>query len=150
MYFVKTACSATINLQLVLLDRCLLKKRLCYIKHVRRQYRWLNILRASKCLCLVNVRHVQLSLSQLHSETLETPVTQEKFQSLRYWTPTCRRKRFLWFHHCQYVSRSVGKALFPKAAHRIFLKLVMNLGCLKGKNRSSRIFGKKSQFGDKI
>ena len=43
---------------------------------------WLNILRANKlikCLCLVIVRHVQLSLGQLHSKILKTPITQEKF-----------------------------------------------------------------------
>ena len=102
---------------------------------------WLNILRANKLikyLCLVIVRHVQLSLCQLHSKILTTrittPITQEKFQSLSYWTPTCRRKRILWFHHCQYVGRSVGKPFFSKGAHRIFLKLLMKLGCLKGKN----------------
>ena len=85
-----------------------LKKRLCYIKHVRRHYRVtkysLRTNKLIKCLCLVIVWHVQLSLDQLHSKILEIPITQEKFQSLSYWTPTCRRKRFLWFYHCQYVS----------------------------------------------
>ena len=42
----------------------------------------LKILRANilfKYLCLVIVRHVQVSLGQLHSKFLETPITQEKF-----------------------------------------------------------------------
>ena len=75
---------------------------------------WLNILIANKLnkyLCLVIVRHVQRSLGQLHFKIFETP---------SYWTPTCRRKRFLWFRHCQYVGRSVGKPFFSKVAHRIF------------------------------
>ena len=50
-----------------------------------------------------------------------------------YWTPIFKRKGVLWFHHCQYVSMSVGKRIFSKTAHRIFLKLLMKLGCLKGK-----------------
>ena len=31
------------------------------------------------------------------------------------------------------VSRSVGEKIFSKMAHRIFLKLLIKLGCLKGK-----------------
>ena len=34
----------------------------------------------------------------------------------------------------QYVSMSVGKRVFSKTSHQIFLKLFMKLGCLKGKN----------------
>ena len=33
----------------------------------------------------------------------------------------------------QLVSMSVGKRVFPKMAHRIFLKRLMKLSCLKGK-----------------
>ena len=98
-----------------------LKKRLCYIKHVRRH----RVTKHSSsqqinCLCLVIVRHVQRSLSQLHSKILETPITQEKFKLLSYWTPTCRWKRFLWFHHCQYVGRSVGQPFFLKRLIEFF------------------------------
>ena len=32
-----------------------------------------------------------------------------------------------------YVIMSLGKRVFPKIAHRIFLKLLMKLGCLQGK-----------------
>ena len=49
---------------------------------------------------------------------------------LSHWTPAFRRKAVLWFQHCQYVSTSVGKNFFSKMAYRIFLKLLMKLGCL--------------------
>ena len=41
----------------------------------------------------------------------------------------------------QYIIMSVGKHVFSKTAHRIFLKHLMKLGCLKGKNGQSQIFG---------
>ena len=74
--------------------------------------------------------------------TLQYPI------SFICWTPVFRRNGVLPFHHCQYVSMSVGKRIFSKMAHRIFLKLVMKSGCLRVKNWRSRIFGKKSHFGD--
>ena len=50
----------------------------------------------------------------------------------------------LFGHHCQYVSMSVGKRVFSKTAHRIFLKLIMKLGCLKGnKTDGAGFLGKK-------
>ena len=57
-----------------------LKKRLCYIKHVRghRVTKHSNSQQIN-CLCLVIVRHVQRSLNQLHSKIHETPITQENF-----------------------------------------------------------------------
>ena len=33
---------------------------------------------------------------------------------------------------CYYVSMSVGKYVFSKAAHKSFLKLLVKLGCYKG------------------
>ena len=84
---------------------------------------WLNILIANKlikCFCLVIVRYVQLSLGQLYSKILETPITQKKFYLLSYWTSTCRRRRFLWFHHCQYVGRTVGKPFSLKRLIEFF------------------------------
>ena len=51
---------------------------------------------------------------------------------------------------CQYVSISVGIHVFSKTAHRIFLKLLMKLGCLKVKTRSSWIFGENVRFGDNV
>ena len=74
--------------------------------------------------------------------TLQYPI------SFICWTPVFRRNGVLPFHHCQYVSISVGKRIFSKMAHRIFLKLVMKSGCLRVKNWRSWIFGKKSYFGD--
>ena len=46
------------------------------------------------------------------------------------------------------VSMSVGKRIFFKTAHRIFLKLFMKLGCLKGKQLAEPDFFEKSHFGD--
>ena len=57
-------------------------------------------------------------------------------------------KGVLWFYHCQYVIMSVDKRVFFKAAHRLFLKLHVKLGFLKGKKLRSWIFGKKSHFGN--
>ena len=48
-------------------------------------------------------------------------------------------ERVLWFHHCQYVTVSIGKRVFSKTTHMIFLKLFMKLGCL---NPLSTIFTK--------
>ena len=57
-------------------------------------------------------------------------------------------QRVLWFHHHQYVSMSVGKHVFCKTAHRIFLKLLMKLVCLKGKKLAELDFlGKISFWG---
>ena len=67
---------------------------------------------------------------------------------LLFLDPTFRRKGVLWFHHYQYVSMSVVEPVFAKTAHRIFLRFLKNLGCLKGKNWRSRISGKKSHFED--
>ena len=39
-----------------------------------------------------------------------------------------------------YVSMSVGKRVFSKTAHRVFLKLLMKLGCLKGKKQAEPDF----------
>ena len=47
---------------------------------------------------------------------------------------------------CQYVS--VGKRVFSKTADRIFLKLLMKLGSLKGKKLRKQILGKQSHFWD--
>ena len=49
--------------------------------------------------------------------------------------------------HTYAASMSVGERVFSKTAHR-FVKLLMKLGCLKGKNCQSQIFGEKSHFGD--
>ena len=46
------------------------------------------------------------------------------------------------------VSMSVGKHVFPKIAHRIFLKLHMKLGYLKDEKLIERVFEKKSHIGD--
>ena len=43
---------------------------------------------------------------------------------------------------------SVGKHVFSKTAHRIFLKLLMKLVCLKGKKLTELDFWGKSHFGD--
>ena len=48
---------------------------------------------------------------------------------------------------CQYVSMSVGKCVFSKTAHRIFLKLLMKLGCLKGKTEGAEFLVKVSYWG---
>lgn len=48
----------------------------------------------------------------------------------------------------RYVSRSVGKRVFSKTAHRISLKLLMKLGCFKSNDCWSRIFGENSHFVD--
>ena len=47
---------------------------------------------------------------------------------------------------CQYVSMSVGKHVFSKTAHRIFLKVLMKLGCLKGKKLTEPDFWEKVSF----
>ena len=41
---------------------------------------------------------------------------------------------------CQYVSRSVGKRVFSKTAHKMFLKLLMKLGALKVTSAKKRQF----------
>ena len=43
---------------------------------------------------------------------------------------------------------SVGKHVFFKTGHRIFLKLLMKLGYLKGKKLMEPDFGGKFNFGD--
>ena len=48
---------------------------------------------------------------------------------------------------CQFVSMSVGKRVFSKTAHRVFLKLPKKLGCLKGKNNGARNLGKNLILG---
>ena len=63
-----------------------------------------------------------------------------------FWTPAFRWKGVLWFHNCQYVSMSVSKGVFSKTTHRIFLKLLMKLGCLKGKKLTEPNFLKKISF----
>ena len=50
-----------------------------------------------------------------------------------FWTSAFSCNGVLWFHHCQYVSRSVGEHIFSKMAHKIFLKLLIKLRCLKVK-----------------
>ena len=45
------------------------------------------------------------------------------------------------------VSMSVGKRVFSKTAHRVFLKLPKKLGCLKGKNNGARNLGKNLILG---
>ena len=65
-----------------------------------------------------------------------------------YFLSGFRRKGALWLHECQYVILSVGKRVFSKMAHRIFLKLLMKLGCLKGKKLMKPYFWEKSLFGD--
>ena len=40
-----------------------------------------------------------------------------------------------------------GKSVFSKTAHRIFLKLLMKLGCLKGKTEGAEFLGKVSYWG---
>ena len=65
-----------------------------------------------------------------------------------YFLSGFRRKGALWLHECQYVIVSVGKRVFSKMAHRIFLKLLMTLGCLKGKKLMKPYFWEKSLFGD--
>ena len=47
---------------------------------------------------------------------------------------------------CQYVSMSVGKRIFSKTTHRIFLKLLVKLGCLKGKKLTEPTFWEKISF----
>ena len=47
---------------------------------------------------------------------------------------------------CQYASMSVGKRVFSKMALRIFLKLLMKLGCLKGKKLTEPNFWEKISF----
>ena len=44
------------------------------------------------------------------------------------------------------VSMSVGKGVFSKTAHTIFLKLLMKLGCLKGKKLMEPDFLEKISF----
>ena len=48
----------------------------------------------------------------------------------------------------QYVSISVGKRVFSKTTHSIFLKLLMKLWCLKGKKLTQPDFSGKFHFGD--
>ena len=48
---------------------------------------------------------------------------------------------------CYYVSMSVGKYVFSKAAHKSFLKLLVKLGCYKGNNLTGPIFGKNHILG---
>ena len=55
-----------------------------------------------------------------------------------------RGKGVLSFHHWQNVSMSVGKRDFSKTARRIFLKLLMKLGCLKGKKLTEPDFWEKN------
>ena len=59
------------------------------------------------------------------------------------WSSAIRRKGVLWFHHCLYVSMSVGKRVFSKTAHSIFLKLLIKLGCLKGNKLTELDFWEK-------
>ena len=49
---------------------------------------------------------------------------------------------------CQYVSMSVGKCVFSKTAHRVFLKLLMKLGAVRVKIWLRRIFWEKCHFED--
>ena len=44
------------------------------------------------------------------------------------------------------ISMLIGKRVFSKMAHRIFLKLLIKLGCLKDKKWWSWILRKKSRF----
>ena len=50
---------------------------------------------------------------------------------------------------CQYLSMSVGKLVFSKTALMIFLKLLMKLGCCKGKKLPVPDFCKKISFWGK-
>ena len=46
---------------------------------------------------------------------------------------------------------SVGKHVFSKTGHRIFLKLLMKSECLKGKKTDgARFFGENLNFGDNV
>ena len=65
------------------------------------------------------------------------------FSDWQYWTPAFRLIGVLWFHHRQYVCILVGKRVFSETAHRIFLKLLLKLECLKAKN-----WCEKSHFRD--
>ena len=67
-----------------------------------------------------------------------------------FWTPALRQKVVLWFHHCRYVSMSVGKHFLSKMAHRIFLKLLMKLRCIKGKKLTEPDFWEKFHFGNNV
>ena len=60
--------------------------------------------------------------------------------------PNFRWKGILWFHHCQYVSMAIGKRVLSKTAPRVFLKLLMKLGCLKGKKLTEPDFWEKILF----
>ena len=62
-----------------------------------------------------------------------------------YWTPTLGEKGSNDFAN---VSRSVGKRVFCKVCHRIFQKLLIKLGCLKGKELMEPAFMKKITFWD--
>ena len=52
----------------------------------------------------------------------------------------------LWFHHCHYVSMSVGKRIFSKTAHRILMKLLIKLECLKFEKLTEPDFWEKISF----
>ena len=62
------------------------------------------------------------------------------------WTPIFRWKGVLWFHHCRYVSMSGDKRVLLKTTQRIFLELLMKLGCLKGKKLTQLDFREKFSF----
>ena len=65
-----------------------------------------------------------------------------------FWTPAFRRKGVLWFHHCQYVSMLVGKHVFSKGDHMIWLFWKVSWVALRVKNWQSWIFDKKSHGRD--
>ena len=68
---------------------------------------------------------------------------------LTFYGPPPLGEGVLWDWLGQYVSMSVCQlSFFSKSAHRMFLKLGVKLGCLKGRKVTEPDFWKKSHFGD--